>query len=307
MDIFSPLLDSLPDLAKQNRSSYNKALPFKHAVFDNLIPDEVLGGVLEEFEQSDRSEWIGLDEEKVSDKKSIAPAHWLMGPMTNDLFGLFRTPQFIEFMEELTGIKGLLADPHMLGGGWHETLPGGMLELHTDFSWNPRVRLYRRLNILLYLNRDWKEEYNGHLELWDAGFQRQARILPTWNRFVVCNVTGQTVHGFPEPIRCPNGMTRKTIAFWLYTADIPDAMRDDYALRETNFIQRVGGRPVPLPNSWARRWLPPPPLQRLQQGQSLHPRLLSPRGTFPPRALDHTPHPAQHQETQELAEVQDFR
>ena len=284
MNPFSTLLDRLPDLAKQNRSAYDQALPFKHVVFDGILPDGALEDVLHEFEASRRSDWMSLDEEGVSDKKSIAATHQLMGPSTDQLFALFRSPQFIEAMEELTGIKGLLADPHMLGGGWHETSPGGRLELHTDFSWNPRVRLYRRLNILLYLNRDWKEEYNGHLELWDAGFQRQARILPTWNRFVVCNVTGQTVHGFPEPIRCPNGMTRKTIAFWLYTADIPDAMRDDYALRETNFIQRVGGRPVPLPNSWARRWLPPPLYNVFNKGKVFT------RVYYPREVLSHLVH-----------------
>ncbi|GEM_PF-387290 len=257
MDSHEDLLSSLPDLAKQNREAYAAAKPFRHAAFDNLLPDSLLEGVLEEFHESNRSEWLGLDEGKVSQKKSIAPSVKLMGPKAADLFSIFRTPQFVEFMEELTGIKGLLTDPHMLGGGWHEIQPGGYLELHADFSWNPRIRLYRRLNILLYLNKDWKEEYNGHLELWDDELKEQTKILPTWNRFVVCDVTGRTLHGFPEPIRCPEGTTRKSIAFWLYTADIPSEMRTDYALCETNFLQRKDGVAQPLPSPWARRLLPP--------------------------------------------------
>ena len=42
-----------------------------------------------------------------------------------------------------------------------------VLKIHSDFYLHQYLKIDRRLNLLLYLNDDWKDEYGGHLELWD--------------------------------------------------------------------------------------------------------------------------------------------
>jgi len=64
---------------------------------------------------------------------------------------------------QLTGIDALVPDPHFEGGGLHQIEPGGHLKVHADFNRHPRTGLARRLNALIYLNRDWKPEYGGAL------------------------------------------------------------------------------------------------------------------------------------------------
>ena len=111
-----------------------------------------------------------------------------------------------------------MPDPHLEGGGLHQIVPGGHLGVHVDFNRHPRTGLERRLNVLMYLNRDWKEEYGGALELWRAEpRRREQRILPLWGRLVVFSTTDRSYHGHPEPLACPEGMTRKSVALYYYS------------------------------------------------------------------------------------------
>src|SRR5207253_9872662 len=97
------------------------------------------------------------------------------------------SPSFLEFLEALTGIEALLPDPHLEGGGLHISGPGGILMPHTDFHWNQRIRCYRRLNVLLYLNESWKREWGGNLTLYDDAGARKpvSTIVPEWGTCVI--------------------------------------------------------------------------------------------------------------------------
>lgn len=87
---------------------------------------------------------------------------------------------FVKFLEKLTGIENLIADPHYRGSGIHQTLPGGFLNIHADFNRYIKYDMHRRVNLLLYMNPNWTESYGGHLELWSRDLQRcEQRILPT--------------------------------------------------------------------------------------------------------------------------------
>ena len=93
-----------------------------------------------------------------------------MGPYTRMLFAFMKSSSFILFLEELTGIKGILPDPHYRGSGLHITAPGGYLEVHANFNWYKTYKLDRRVNAFVYLNDDWQDSYGGHLELWHVNF-----------------------------------------------------------------------------------------------------------------------------------------
>ncbi len=89
----------------------------------------------------------------------------------------------MDLVSDIVGIAGLLHDPALVGGGLHQILPGGFLDVHTDYNFHPQTKLHRRLNLLLYMNKDWKREYEGYLELWDMDAKKQIEdIAPAFNR-----------------------------------------------------------------------------------------------------------------------------
>jgi Rps23 Pro-64 3,4-dihydroxylase Tpa1-like proline 4-hydroxylase len=125
---------------------------------------------------------------------------------------------FVEYLEALTGIAGLIPDPHYRGAGLHQILPGGLLKIHADFDSQTHLALHRRINVLLYLNRDWDETYGGDLELWDTAMTHAVvRVAPVANRLLVFETAGRHYHGHPEPLACPPGRSRRSLAWFFYT------------------------------------------------------------------------------------------
>lgn len=204
-------------LAERLRRAYARARPFPHVVIDEFLPDWVLEQVLEEFPGPHELDWIryrGEHEHKLESRHE-----WELGPFTRHLLSQFNSATFLSFLEVLTGESGLITDPYLEGGGLHQIEPGGYLDVHADFNWYPRLRLSRRLNVLLYLNKDWKPDYGGHLELWDADLRRCVRrILPVFNRCVIFTTGDRSFHGHPDPLRCPEGRTRKSLALYYYVS-----------------------------------------------------------------------------------------
>jgi hypothetical protein len=173
----------------------------------------------------------------------------LPAPLREFLFWL-NSSTMLNWLEELTGIRGLIPDPHFDGAGPHMIARGGRLGLHTDYNQNKRLGLHRRVNMLVFLNEGWKEEYGGHLELWShrngllgpRPAKQEARILPAFGRVVVFNTTDFTFHGHPEPLTCPEGMFRRSIAMYYFTATRPKG--ETWVPREagqnTLFLPRPG-------------------------------------------------------------------
>lgn len=213
--------DYLKNLAFKYREEYAQAKPFPHIVIDNFLPDEsILDQILEEYPKAEDIDWQKF--ENKAEKKLANKHERYMGNYTRFLLYQFNSSTFISFLESLTGIDGIIPDPHFEGGGLHQIERGGYLKLHVDFNRNKKLRLDRRLNLLLYLNKDWKEEYGGYLELWDKDVtQCGKKILPIFNRLVIFTTTDFTYHGHPEPLTCPEGWTRKSLALYYYTNGRP--------------------------------------------------------------------------------------
>jgi hypothetical protein len=122
----------------------------------------------------------------------------------------------------VTGIDNLIPDPSFEGGGLHQIVPGGKLGVHTDFNKHRDFGLDRRLNLLLYLNKNWKEEYGGHLQLWDKEMTHcEAKVLPIFNRVMIFGTNDFTYHGHPDPLQSPEGMTRKSLALYYFSNGRP--------------------------------------------------------------------------------------
>ncbi len=263
----------LESVCRKKGEEYRNAEPFPHAQLDDIVSDELLERVDEEFPSPDSGQWQLLEKPKKSKNKQITGPREDVGPYTRYLFGELGSPRFLGFLEELTGIRKLISDPYLHGGGLHQIRSGGFLELHSDFNWAKHLHMFRRINLILYLNKDWKEEYGGALELWDDKLEKSASYLPVWNRLVVQDVTAGALHGFPVPIRCPEEMTRKSIAMCYYTADLPVSVQTGYDVCEPDFVHRTD-RAHPLPHPLWRRVCPPVVhalLKRRRQTKSFSP------------------------------------
>jgi Rps23 Pro-64 3,4-dihydroxylase Tpa1-like proline 4-hydroxylase len=215
-------LTKLEKLAEENHRKYINAKPFPHIVIDDFFPEEVLDTVLDEFPGSRQIDWIDFDGDV--QKKLGSKTEEQMGPYTRFLMYQLNSATFIKFLEKLTGIEGLIPDPHYWGGGLHQIKPKGFLKLHADFNFHPVLKVDRRINLLVYLNKDWKEEFGGELELWDRDVSRcEAKIMPIFNRFVVFSTTDFSFHGHPQPLNCPPDRTRKSLALYYYSNGRPES------------------------------------------------------------------------------------
>jgi Rps23 Pro-64 3,4-dihydroxylase Tpa1-like proline 4-hydroxylase len=216
------------------REPYATAEPFPHIVLDGLFDDEVLDAVLREFPDREAMKWREFDsptEKKLGYYHETSSISKTVRAFLNDLNSF----EMLLWLEAVTGIEGLIPDPYFGGGGLHQIEPGGFLKVHADFNIHPKLKLDRRLNMLVYLNKDWREEYGGHLELWDREtIACRKKILPLFNRTVIFSTTDTSFHGHPHPLTSPPGVTRKSVSLYYYTAGRPEGERS--APHDTLFI-----------------------------------------------------------------------
>lgn len=216
-------------------AAYAGAQPFPHVMIDDFCSTDVLNRCLDFFPTTTESASSNFNREQERLKTSFNPDQ-LPASLRSFFYSLNSRP-FIRFLENLSGIKGLIPDPYYFGGGFHQTSQGGHLSIHADFNHHRVLGLERRLNVLIYLNHDWKEEYGGALELWDANMNSCVqRINPVFNRCVVFSTTGESFHGHPVPVAHPDNTPRRSIALYYYTATWDSTSSH----RTTQFRKRPG-------------------------------------------------------------------
>lgn len=195
---------------------YQSRQPYPYGGFDDFLPEEVLTRVLEEIRSLPEAETM-FDRPQEKLKTSYLPER--LPPYTRNLFYVLNSRPFVRFLEEMTGISGLIPDPYFAGGGVHVVANGGHLDIHADFNHNAKLDLERRLNILIYLNKDWKKEYGGSFEIWNTDMTEQVEsYVPVFNRMCCFNTGSDTWHGNPETVNHPDGEPRMSLALYYYTA-----------------------------------------------------------------------------------------
>jgi len=244
------------------QETFHSTPPFPHIVLEDFLPPDVLQRALNGF-PAERLKSDGVFEIGYAGhfKRQIMPED--CGPEARELFWFFNSRPVLQFLEGLTGIQGLLPDPYFMGGGYHETTKGGLLGVHADFRVHDQLRLQRRLNMIIYLNPEWKDEWEGHLELWSRDMKTcVSKVAPILNRCVVFQTDADTWHGHPEALNTPEGVTRRSIALYYYTAS--KAIYEEVPANGTVYV----GRPTDKPEvqreasklrNWERirDWLPP--------------------------------------------------
>lgn len=254
--------DECRAFGKSLAERYQTASPFPHIVIDDFIEADVLKAVLAEFPASNNKTYFDRDQERL--KFQYQP-HESSSGLIRNLFAELNSQAFLGFLEEMTGMKGLISDPHFEGGGLHETKRGGHLGVHADFNIHGQLKVERKLNLLIYLNENWEDEYGGQLELWDQQMKGcEVRVKPVFGRAVVFTTALDSFHGHPDPLSCPPERSRRSIATYYYSA--PEGGLAALPKRTTNFQARPGTadrsdweiRRHHFVNDWV-----PPKLQRI--------------------------------------------
>lgn len=217
-DHLSLEVDQAKQYGKRLHAQYVAADPFPHIAIDNFLPEALINKILADFPKRPVDDEVNFDGGYLGfHKRQIPPAN--CDGFSRELFNFFNSAPILKFLENVSGIKGLIPDPYFMGGGYHEISKGGLLGIHADFRLNKTLNVQRRINMLIYLNEDWDEAWGGQLELWDKKMKHKVKgIYPFINRCVIFNTDGDSYHGHPEALNCPEDVNRRSIALYYYTA-----------------------------------------------------------------------------------------
>jgi Rps23 Pro-64 3,4-dihydroxylase Tpa1-like proline 4-hydroxylase len=226
--IFRYVIMEFIDEDKLKTASYDN-YPFPHTIIDNFLNNDVLDDVLLNInnlkDDEAQSKFINPSSRFEYNKYAFSTNY---GDYLKKLFIELNSPIFIKYLEDITGIKELIPnDITLRGAGIHRIKNGGYLQLHTDFNsyHNNYGKLDRRINLLIYMNPEWKEEYNGALCLCDKEKNTCIKkILPILNRCVIFNTSSKSIHGHPEKLNTPKNISRQSIAVYYYTKNVNNEM-----------------------------------------------------------------------------------
>ena len=222
--------------SKNLNQQYIKNKPFPHIEIKDFLKVDLLKEVLSEFPDLAK-EKKGVN--KFKDQNQIKLASEGSSLLSNSavfLNSYLQSDLMLKWLNDLTGVKEpLISDPYLRGAGYHELKKGGVLKMHVDFNKHTFLNLHRRLNLLIYLNEGWKEEYGGALELHDKAMATpQKKILPLFNTAVIFSTTSSSYHGNPDVISCPDNKSRKSLAYYYYSTERSD--KDIFDKHSTLFI-----------------------------------------------------------------------
>lgn len=241
MNYLNKEYENLTKTGKEYNEKYKNAAPFPNIHFDDFLNPDFLREVLAEFPDLSKKDHIHFN--NPNEIKLASRGEGLFGPKTKELVHFLNSESFLNFLQEITGIKEtLFPDPYFEGGGFHEIKPGGLLKVHADFNKHRKGNLDRRLNVLIYLNEDWKEEYGGHFELWTEDMKScVTKILPKFNTMAMFSTTDFSYHGHPTPLTCPPDRSRKSLALYYYSNGRPsEEINEGLEDHRTLFVARKG-------------------------------------------------------------------
>jgi hypothetical protein len=199
---------------EQLKSEFNRR-PYNYIIIDNFLHANVANEIFNEF-PSIKTDWVdarGLH----TQNKWTQPV--VDSGIASDFFKEANSEEFLSFLSNLTGIPNLLRDPELNGAGYHQTTNGGFLNVHVDFNRiNNNENMDRRLNMLVYFNKNWEDQNGGFLELWDMKKKtRIENIGPYFNRCVIFETNEISFHGHPVPVKLSNNDSRKSLSIYYYT------------------------------------------------------------------------------------------
>lgn len=201
--------------------------PFRYIIVDNFLSDFYVNILHDDLVDSNKEDWDKRDQ---NDKEVKWRSDWKsdkdVPSGTKRVINFLNSGDFLRDLTEITGIKGIIPDPYLTGGGFNMINPGGFLKIHADGNWHDDMQVHRRLNLIVYLNKTWEDDWGGDLEFWSKTEDNkpnkcEVKIKPVWNRAVIFQTDDFSFHGHPHPLNCPEGESRKSLIMYYYTNTRP--------------------------------------------------------------------------------------
>jgi len=215
-------IDSLRKRAEAIKKDYYSKKPFKYTSFENILKPEAAEIIYNEYPSIEDGKWDGTT--YIDQKNKFQKTEFEKDSLLDRAFKELNSPEFINWLEVVTGINDIKEDDSLFGGGLHQSIKGAFLNVHVDYNIHPTTNYHRRLNVIVYMNKDWKDEYEGHLELWEINNENKKmleRIAPKFNRCVIFETNEISFHGHPKKLNTPSNINRKSLATYYYTATRP--------------------------------------------------------------------------------------
>lgn len=233
-----------PAKIEQATATFQNGTPYRHIVLDNFLREEVAAQLYDNFPSIDKlkKHYKGLNEQK-SEGSNFSDFH----PVFTQVRNCFMSPEFYQWVAQVTGIKDVFITDDNLGTGLHQGSDGSFLDIHVDFNIHHLKNVYRRLNMLIYLNQDWQPGYGGAMEMWNADMTKLIKtVSPDFNRCLIFETSDISYHGYSK-ITLPTGITRKSFYTYFYTQQpAADAKKTKYhdtvfkAKPEDSTVKKVG-------------------------------------------------------------------
>lgn len=215
-----PFQNVLAALDSTSASTFTQAEPFPHIVIDDLFSSSQIDRIHQQLRAMPGSYWDKNNDQGVEVKwRSKWTSEYSIPEPAREIVRFLNCGIFLCSLSRLTGIPKLIPDPYYTGGGFNLIEAGGYLDVHADGNWHDAMGLHRRLNLLVYLNRNWQEQWGGALNFYDADAEEVvASVAPIGNRLVVFETHDYSFHGHPEPTVSPEGEGRTSIILYYYTS-----------------------------------------------------------------------------------------
>jgi len=206
----------VPGKIAELSTAFKANQPFPHLIFEGLFSPVLLELMYDEFDLIKKDDFRVYN--TMNEKKFGTRPFTRLGHASELYFQTVHSARFINFMEQITGIEGLVIDPGLSNGGLHQIPTGGKFAMHIDFNQHEITRLDNRLVFITYLNKDWLPAYGGALELWSQEDEKCAvEILPVFGRSALFAHSSKSLHGHPRPVEAPNGRPRRSAATYFYS------------------------------------------------------------------------------------------
>jgi dTDP-glucose 4,6-dehydratase len=207
---FGDLINNIEEL----KTKFLDADPFDHIIIPNFLNKDYAEKLFQEFpEDIESGKWYKynnpLEKKYARDDVKNFPLE------LKNLFYLLSTKELISLFSNISNIPTLECDPYLHGAGLHVHPKDGTLNMNLYYEKHPYLEKERRLNIILYMSKDWKEQWNGETQLWDKNMEKCVVKSPvTFNTAIIFKTNETSWHGLPEKICCPEGVLRKSIAYY---------------------------------------------------------------------------------------------
>lgn len=195
--------------------------PFKHIIIDNFFPEDLAEVCLSNFPDLDQPVWEHANDKDIEIKyRTIWESEFDIPEGIVDATRILNSSPILRAISSKVSIPKLVPDAYYTGGGLNVTMPGGLLDVHVDGNYHDATGLNRRMNALVYFNKNWEPSWGGEFGAYDEkGEACVKKIAPLFNRLIVFDSHDYSFHGLPDPINFPSGESRKSLLLYYYTLD----------------------------------------------------------------------------------------